>query len=174
MPAVRSIAARRARTSLAVATACALAACDSGTRDLFGGEPLAIRAPRGESGPPAPPLPPPPPAKLSFGAFSSAREAFGAKILPQFARGWRRAPGRDLDVAQRYAGSVTLEESIADGFAADVAVFATTEHLGRLAALGLVDPAWRAAPFDGIVSRSIVVLAVRPGNPKRIHDWTDL
>ena len=33
---------------------------------------------------------------------------------------------------------------------------------------------WRRAPHGGVVSTSIVVLAVRKGNPKGIHDWVDL
>jgi sulfate transport system substrate-binding protein len=44
----------------------------------------------------------------------------------------------------------------------------------RLVDAGLVDTAWDDGPTKGIVSSSIVVLAVRKGNPKNIKDWDDL
>ena len=43
-----------------------------------------------------------------------------------------------------------------------------------MAKAGLVDPSWNAGPAKGIVSRSVVVIAVRKGNPKGIKTWADL
>ena len=44
----------------------------------------------------------------------------------------------------------------------------------RLEEPGLVDPAWDDGPTDGFVSNSVVVFAVREGNPKGIETWEDL
>ena len=44
----------------------------------------------------------------------------------------------------------------------------------RLVDAGLVDKGWDAGPDRGIITRSLVVIGVRPGNPKSIHDWADL
>jgi sulfate transport system substrate-binding protein len=38
----------------------------------------------------------------------------------------------------------------------------------------LVDPRWNSGPTKGIISSSLVVFVVRPGNPKNIHGWDDL
>jgi sulfate transport system substrate-binding protein len=40
---------------------------------------------------------------------------------------------------------------------------------------GLIEPGWETAtPQRGIITRSVVALTVRPGNPKGIKDWADL
>ena len=39
---------------------------------------------------------------------------------------------------------------------------------------GLVSDGWNKGPDRGMVTRSLVVVAVRPGNPKGIRDWSDL
>ena len=39
---------------------------------------------------------------------------------------------------------------------------------------GLITHDWTQAPDKGMVSSSVVVFDVRPGNPKGIEDWNDL
>jgi sulfate transport system substrate-binding protein len=39
---------------------------------------------------------------------------------------------------------------------------------------GIVAPGWAATPTHGFVSKSVVTLIVRKGNPKGIHTWDDL
>ena len=39
---------------------------------------------------------------------------------------------------------------------------------------GLVDPKWDKQSAKGIATNSIVVFAVRDGNPKKIKNWSDL
>jgi ABC-type sulfate transport system substrate-binding protein len=39
----------------------------------------------------------------------------------------------------------------------------------------VVEPAsWRMLPHEGVVNRTPIVIMVRPGNPKQIHDFVDL
>src|SRR5207302_1306650 len=44
----------------------------------------------------------------------------------------------------------------------------------KLVDAGLVDPNWASAPYHGFVSKSVVVIVVRKGNPKNIRGWDDL
>jgi sulfate/thiosulfate-binding protein len=115
-----------------------------------------------------------PRATLTVGAFSAAREVLGTRVLPRFARHWLRTHGTRIEFVQRYEGSGALAQAIADGFEADVVVFADAEDMARLVRAGKVRPGWAGAPHGGIVSRSLVALAVRKGNPKGIADWRDL
>jgi sulfate transport system substrate-binding protein len=115
-----------------------------------------------------------PSVTLSFAAFSAAHEAFGTRILPGFAERWWRSRGQRIRWQERYEGSRRLAESLANEFRADVAVLASTHDMQHLVETGLVRKTWQDAPHGGIVSRSLVALAVRRGNPKAIHDWKDL
>jgi sulfate/thiosulfate-binding protein len=139
---------------------------------------LALAACGRELRPPAAPSPRPavasPPVTLRFGAFSAAREAFGTKMVPAFVREQLRQRGRRVSVETLFTGSETLTEAVASSFRADVAVFAHTHDVDLLVERGLVAPEWREQPHGGIVCRSLVVLAVRAGNPKAIRDWADL
>jgi sulfate/thiosulfate transport system substrate-binding protein len=44
----------------------------------------------------------------------------------------------------------------------------------RLEEPGLIEAGWNSDRYDGFVTRSVVVFAVRPGNPKNIKTWDDL
>ena len=52
--------------------------------------------------------------------------------------------------------------------------FSLESDVTRLVDAGLVDASWNTGPTKGIVTSSVVVFAVRPGNPKNIHTWDDL
>jgi sulfate transport system substrate-binding protein len=46
--------------------------------------------------------------------------------------------------------------------------------MDRLVKAGLVAESWASGPTGGLVSRSVVALIVRKGNPKHIRTWDDL
>jgi sulfate transport system substrate-binding protein len=169
MPSARARAVVRARRHFAAGAAAllslALAGCGEGPDAVTPTAPAPLQA-----SPPKPRTT----ATLTVGAFSAAAEVFRAKILPPFSDRWRRQHGQQLDFTERYQGSGMLAHAIATDFAADVAVFAHAEDVERLVDAGLVADSWRNAPHQGIVSRSLVVLAVRKDNPKSIRDWKDL
>ena len=79
-----------------------------------------------------------------------------------------------MEFEQSYGASRAQADEIAAGFAADVAALSLAEDLDRIAAAGKILHDWRAGANGGIVSRSIVALAVHAGNPKQIRGWTDL
>src|SRR6185369_7086343 len=63
---------------------------------------------------------------------------------------------------------------ITGGFEADIAALSLEGDIHKIAEAGLITHDWKSKPNRGIVSTSIVVIAVRPGNPKGINDWADI
>jgi sulfate/thiosulfate-binding protein len=111
---------------------------------------------------------------LTIGAYSVVREAFHAGILPAFATHWKAKTGRTVRFEESYNASGAQSRAIASGFDADIAVLSLESDITRLVKAKLVKEDWKAGPTKGIVSRSLVVIGVRPGNPKGIKDWDDL
>jgi len=111
---------------------------------------------------------------LTIGAYSVVREAFHAGLLPAFAAHWKRQTGRLVRFEESYNASGAQRRAIASGFDADVAVLSLEGDVQRLVKDGLVKKDWDAGPNKGMVSRSLVVIGVRPGNPRQIQDWEDL
>lgn len=111
---------------------------------------------------------------LQVGAYSVVKEVFHDGLLPAFAAEWRRQTGRDVRFQEAYNASGAQARAIATGFDADVAVLSHEGDMATLVAAGKVKPGWNAGPNRGVLTRSLVVIGHRPGNPKRIRDWADL
>ncbi|MFD1775729.1 sulfate ABC transporter substrate-binding protein [Paenibacillus rhizophilus] len=110
---------------------------------------------------------------LVIGAYSVAKDAM-ADILPLFAEKWKAETGQTITFQQSYEASGTQARAIAGGFEADVTLLAMEGDVGKLVNAGLVDPSWKERSENGMVTRSIVVMGTREGNPKGIKDFTDL
>lgn len=117
---------------------------------------------------------PPSVRTLTLGAYTTPREAYGKAIIPAFQRDWKQKTGQDVRFQESYLGSGAQARAIAGGFEADVAALSLEADVDTLAKAGLIQRDWRAGPNRGMVSRSIVVIAVRQGNPKGVRDWDDL
>lgn len=115
-----------------------------------------------------------PPAVLSFGAYSTAREVYHNEILPAFARHLRETQHKEVTFEESYQASGALTRAIASGFEADIAALSLAPDVERLIRAGVADPDWQQRLHNGIVTRTLVVFAVRPGNPNSIHRWDDL
>jgi sulfate/thiosulfate transport system substrate-binding protein len=111
---------------------------------------------------------------LTIGAYTTPREAYGRSILPAFAREWRGAAAESLRFETSYQGSGAQARAIVAGFEADVAALSLEPDLQTLEKAHLITRDWRTGPTAGIITRSIVVIGVRPGNPKNIKSWDDL
>ncbi|MGE3820600.1 MAG: substrate-binding domain-containing protein, partial [Isosphaeraceae bacterium] len=111
---------------------------------------------------------------LTIGAYSVIREAFHDGVLPAFARHWERTTGRAVRFEESYSASGAQSRAIASGFDADVAVLSMEGDVQRLVDAGLVREDWNAGPDQGMMTRSLVVIGVREGNPLGIKDWDDL
>jgi sulfate transport system substrate-binding protein len=75
---------------------------------------------------------------------------------------------------QSYASSGEQSRAVESGLPADVVAFSLEPDITRLVEADLVAPDWADDEHEGMVSNSVVVLAVRKGNPKGIKDWDDL
>lgn len=111
---------------------------------------------------------------LTLGAYTTPREAYGNDILAAFANEWRAATGRSVGFEESYLASGAQARAIAGGFEADVAALSLEPDIEQLVTRGLVTHDWRARARGGMVSHSLVVIGVRPGNPKGIRRWEDL
>jgi len=110
---------------------------------------------------------------LVIGAYSVAKDAL-ADILPAFEAEWKARTGQEIAFEQSYEASGTQARSIVGGFEADVALLAMEGDMDKIADAGLISRDWRAGEHGGMVTRSIVVLGTREGNPLGIRDFTDL
>ncbi|GAA3776752.1 sulfate ABC transporter substrate-binding protein [Plantactinospora mayteni] len=82
--------------------------------------------------------------------------------------------GKGVRFQTSYGASGDQSRAVVSGLKADYVHFSVTSDVTRLVDAGLVDQNWDDGPNKGIVSSSVVVLAVREGNPKNIQGWDDL
>jgi sulfate/thiosulfate transport system substrate-binding protein len=111
---------------------------------------------------------------LTLGGYTTPREAYGRAILPGFRAAWQKASGHEVKVSESYLASGAQARAILGGFEADIAALSLEPDIEKLVKGGLVSKTWKDGPHGGMVTRSVVVLGVRPGNPKKIQSWQDL
>src|SRR3954453_908528 len=110
--------------------------------------------------------------KLSLVAYSTPKEAYG-QLIPAFTK---TAAGKGVSFTQSYGASGDQSRAVAAGLPADIVAFSLAPDVDKLVEPGIVDSNWTSqlAKTDGFVTDSVVVLAVRKGNPKNIHGWADI
>jgi len=111
---------------------------------------------------------------LTFAAYSTPREVYDAKIIPAFKAMWKDKTGVEPQFFESYTGSTTQAQNVVNGSGADVVALSLAPHVQTIENAGLITHDWTDAPDKGMVSSSVVVFDVRPGNPKNIVDWNDL
>ena len=111
---------------------------------------------------------------LRLGGYTTPREAYGKAIIPAFQKYWKTKTGQDVVFQESYQGSGAQSRAIVGGFEADIAALSLEADIDRIAEAGLITHDWKSKTNRGMVSTSIVVIAVRQGNPKGVHDWADL
>jgi sulfate transport system substrate-binding protein len=79
-----------------------------------------------------------------------------------------------VTVDTSFAASGEQSRAVESGLPADVVALSLAPDVQRLVPLGLVAEDWADDEFNGFVTTSVVVFAVRPGNPKNIQTWDDL
>ena len=110
---------------------------------------------------------------LTLAAYSTPREVYG-EVIPLFQAAWSEQTGQQVIVQESYQGSGAQSRAIAGGFEADIAALSLEPDITRLVDAGLITHDWKDNDYQGFVSTSIVSFAVRPDNPRNIHDWVDL
>lgn len=107
---------------------------------------------------------------LSIVGFAVPEEANKA-----IAEAWAETPeGEGVRFQTSYGASGDQSRAVVSGLEADYVHFSVESDVTRLVDEGLVAEEWKDGPTEGVVSSSIVVFAVREGNPEGIEDWDDL
>jgi sulfate/thiosulfate-binding protein len=107
---------------------------------------------------------------LSVVAYSTPKTVYG-KII----QAWQQtADGKGVSFTQSYAASTDQARAVAAGLKADLVFLSTGDDVNVLVDAGLVDKNWDKQSYHGIEADTVVVFAVRNGNPKHIRGWADL
>lgn len=108
-------------------------------------------------------------------SYSPTRELYG-DYNAAFEEYWKAKTGQTVHVNMSYGGSELQARSVAEGLGADVVTLALAADIDVIAQQAKLLPLnWQTRlPQDSSPYTSTIVLLVRKGNPKNIHDWSDL
>ncbi len=107
---------------------------------------------------------------LSIVAYSTPKPVM-AKII----QAYQATPqGSGVSFTQSYGPSTNQAKAVAAGQPADLVFLSTGDDVNLLVDAGLVDQNWSHQSYNGIAANTVVVFAVRNGNPKHIKGWADL
>lgn len=107
---------------------------------------------------------------LSLVAYSTPKTVMG-KII----QAWQQTPdGSGVSFNQSYGASTDQARAVVAGLRADLVFLSIGDDVNLLVDAGLVDRNWNRQSYDGIAADTVVVFALRPGNPKHIKGWADL
>lgn len=114
--------------------------------------------------------------ELLNSSYDVSRELFSALNAP-FEKQWaQQHPGDTLTIKQSHAGSSRQALAILQGLKADVVTYNQVTDVQILHDKGQLIPAnWQQRlPNSSSPFYSTMAFLVRKGNPKNIHDWSDL
>lgn len=108
-------------------------------------------------------------------SYDPTRELYKA-VNEAFASEWKAGGGGDVEIKTSHGGSGAQARAVIDGLAADVVTLALANDIDQIAARsGKIPAEWqKRLPNNSSPYTSTIVLLVRKGNPKAIHDWDDL
>jgi sulfate transport system substrate-binding protein len=107
---------------------------------------------------------------LTLVAYSTPREVY-ADLTKSFAKS---DAGKGVSFDESYGSSGEQSRAVEQGLPADVVAFSLAPDVDRLVESGQVAETWADDEHGGMVTNSVVVFAVRKGNPKGIKTWDDL
>ncbi len=111
---------------------------------------------------------------LTLGAFTVPKEVYQKKIIPAFTDFWKEKTGQNVRFEQSYEASGAQSRAIRSGFEADIAALSLEKDIESIRKAGLITHDWKKNRGKGFITRSIVIIAHRPGNPKNIKGLDDL
>jgi len=108
-------------------------------------------------------------------SYDPTRELYKA-YDEAFAAHWKAETGETVTIQQSHGGSGAQARAVIDGLDADVVTLALEGDINAIVSKSKkINPDWRkkfennSAPYT-----STIIFLVRKGNPKGIHDWSDL
>jgi sulfate/thiosulfate transport system substrate-binding protein len=108
--------------------------------------------------------------KLALVSYSTPQEAF-EKLIEAYRK---TDAGKHVGFSKSFGASGDQSRAVEAGQPADVVEFSIEPDMTRLVKANLVASDWNADEHKGMLTDSVVVFAVRKGNPKGVHDWADL
>jgi len=112
--------------------------------------------------------------QITLVSYAVTRAAYD-KIIPKFVAKWQKEKNQTVTFKQSYGGSGSQTRAVLDGLEADVVQLALASDVDKIQKGGLINAGWqKEVPNNGIVTKSVVALVTRPGNPKKVKDWRDL
>ncbi|WP_145557562.1 sulfate ABC transporter substrate-binding protein [Yersinia aldovae] len=107
-------------------------------------------------------------------SYDPTRE-FYQEYNQAFSQHWQAQTGDKVTVRQSHGGSGKQATSVINGIEADVVTLALAYDVDAIAERGRIDKEWiKRLPDNSAPYTSTIVFLVRKGNPKQIHDWSDL
>jgi sulfate/thiosulfate transport system substrate-binding protein len=114
------------------------------------------------------------PTQLLNVSYDPTRELY-QDVNAAFAKRWQAASKQPIVIKQSHGGSGKQARAVIDGLPADVVTLALGYDVDEIAKRGLIASNWQTRlPNNSTPYYSTIVLLVRHGNPKQIHDWNDL
>lgn len=114
------------------------------------------------------------PVELTFVSFAVTQSAY-EKIIPLFTNKWKQEKNQDVTFNQSYGGSGSQTRAVIDGLEADIVALALALDTQKIEKAGLIQSGWeKELPNDSIVTKSVIALVTREGNPKNVKSWSDL
>lgn len=115
------------------------------------------------------------PQTIVLYGFSILEPVIVKGIFPAFQKKWMTQTGQKVELISSFGGSGTVTNQLIMGVPAEVAILSTELDVQRLKNAGVIrTESWKNLPYKGVINRSPFVILVRSGNPKNIHDFSDL
>jgi sulfate/thiosulfate transport system substrate-binding protein len=96
-------------------------------------------------------------------------------VMAQLISNWTgTAQGQGVSFTQSYGPSTSQMQAVAAGQPADIVFPSWPGDIQLLVDAGLVNANWDEQSYKGIEANTVVVFALRDGNPKKIKGWNDL
>jgi sulfate transport system substrate-binding protein len=108
-------------------------------------------------------------------SYDPTRELY-RDINASFSKDWQQRTGEHVTIKQSHGGSGSQARAVIDGLPADVVTLALAFDIDSIHRKGKrLGANWQTRlPDNSSPYTSAIVFLVRKGNPKQIHDWSDL
>jgi sulfate transport system substrate-binding protein len=108
---------------------------------------------------------------LDVVGYSTPEAVYQEALEPAFEK---TSQGEGVSFSNSFGASGDQSRAVAAGQPASVVHFAQAGDMERLVEEGQVDASWDKQPYGGIAQDSVVVIAVRKGNPEGIESLDDV
>ncbi len=109
--------------------------------------------------------------EVNLVAYSTPETVYDEALIPGFQK---TSEGEGATFKNSFGPSGDQQRAVIAGQPADYVHLSLEPDMQALVDAGIVDSDWNQNEFNGIVQDSVVVFAVRKGNPKNIQTWEDV